>query len=78
LLIGFEEKIQELTTSIDKAGEKVTIDITNETVEEGLNTVAQVVFPFRALETKKTADATLHAKAQGASNSEDRGCCWKT
>jgi hypothetical protein len=52
-LTGFEEKIQELTTSMDDTGETVTLEITNETVEEGLNAVAQMVFPFRALETKK-------------------------
>jgi hypothetical protein len=52
-LTGFEEKIQELTTSVDDTGETVTMEITNKTVEEGLNAVAQMVFPFRALETQK-------------------------
>ena len=52
-LTGFEEKIEELTTSIDDDGETVTIALTDETVEEGLNAVAQMVFPFRALETQK-------------------------
>jgi hypothetical protein len=54
LLTGFEEKIPELTTSNDKAGETVTMEITDKTVEEGLNTVAQMVFPFRVLETKNS------------------------
>jgi hypothetical protein len=53
LLTGFEVKIEELTTSIDDTGETVTIDLTDETVTEGLNAVAQMVFPFRALETQK-------------------------
>jgi hypothetical protein len=53
LLIGFEEKVQELRTSTDEAGEIVTISITDETVSASLNAVAQMVFPFRALETQK-------------------------
>jgi hypothetical protein len=52
-LTGFEEKIQELSTSVDDTGETVTLDLTDETVEEGINAVAQMVFPFRALETQK-------------------------
>ena len=53
LLTGFEEKIEELRTSIDDIGETITIASTDKTVEEGLNAVAQMVFPFRALETQK-------------------------
>jgi hypothetical protein len=34
-LTGFEEKIQELTTSVDDTGETVTMEIANETVGEG-------------------------------------------
>jgi hypothetical protein len=52
-LTGFEERIQELTTSVDDTGETLTMEITDETVEEGLNAVAQMAFPFRALETQK-------------------------
>jgi hypothetical protein len=52
-LTGFEEKIEELTTAIDNTGETVTIAISDKTVEEGLNAVAQMVFPFRALEAQK-------------------------
>jgi hypothetical protein len=52
-LTGFEEKIQELTTSVDDTGETVTMEITDETVEDGLKAVAQMVFPFRALENPK-------------------------
>ncbi len=52
-LTGFEEKIQELTTSTDEAGVTVTIEVTDETVNASLNAVAQMVFPFRALETQK-------------------------
>jgi hypothetical protein len=40
-------------TSIDDTGETATLEITGETVEEGLNAVAQTVFPFRALEIQK-------------------------
>ncbi len=53
-LTGFEEKIQELTTSTDEAGVLVTIEVTDETVTASLNAVAQMVFPFRALETKNS------------------------
>jgi hypothetical protein len=53
-LTVFKEKVlQELRTSINDTGETVTIDITRETIEEGLNAIAQMVFPFRALETQK-------------------------
>jgi hypothetical protein len=52
-LTGFEEKIQELTTSTDDTGETVTIEMTDETISASLNAVAQMVFPFRALETQK-------------------------
>ena len=52
-LTGFEERIQELTTSVDDTGETVTMEITDETVEDGLNAVAHMVFPFRALENQK-------------------------
>jgi hypothetical protein len=50
---GFEEKIKELTTSTDSTGETLTITICDKTVEEGLNAFAQMIFPFRALETQK-------------------------
>jgi hypothetical protein len=53
LLTGFEENIQVLTTSVDDTGKTATMEITDKTVEEGLNAVAQMVFPFRALETQK-------------------------
>ena len=52
-LTGFEEKIQELTTTTDESGVLVTIEVTDETVTASLNAVAQMVFPFRALETQK-------------------------
>jgi hypothetical protein len=52
-LTGFEERIQELTASVDDTGVTVTMEITSETVEEGLNAVAQMVFLFRALENQK-------------------------
>jgi hypothetical protein len=52
-LTGFEERIQELTTSVDDTGETVTMEVTNKTVEDCLNAVAHVVFPFRALENQK-------------------------
>ena len=35
LLTGFEEKIEELTTSTNDTGERVTIALTDKTVEEG-------------------------------------------
>jgi hypothetical protein len=54
LLTGCEERIQELTTSVDDTGETVTMEIvTDETVEDCLNAVAHMVFPFRALENPK-------------------------
>jgi hypothetical protein len=53
-LTGFEERIQELTTSVDDTGETVTMEIANETVEDGLNAVAHMVFPFRALENQNS------------------------
>jgi hypothetical protein len=46
-------QIEEVTTSTVNTGEMVTIALTDKTVEEGLNAVAQMVFPFRALETQK-------------------------
>jgi hypothetical protein len=52
-LTGFKEKIQELMTSTDEAGETFTIDITDENISASLNAVAQMMFPFRALETQK-------------------------
>jgi hypothetical protein len=52
-LTGFEERIQELTTSVNDTGEKITMEITEETIEDGLNAVAHMVFPFRALENQK-------------------------
>jgi hypothetical protein len=52
-LNSFKEKIQELTTSTGDTGETVTIEITDETVSESLNAIAQMGFPFRALETQK-------------------------
>jgi hypothetical protein len=51
-LNGFEEKIQELTISVDDTGETVTMEITNKTVEEGLNAVAQMVFRSEHWKTK--------------------------
>jgi hypothetical protein len=53
LLTRFEERIQELMTSVGDTGETVTMEITDETVEDGLNAVAHMVFPFRALENQK-------------------------
>jgi hypothetical protein len=52
-LTGFKEEIQELTTSMDEAGEMVTINITDGTLSMSLMAVVQIVFPFRALETQK-------------------------
>jgi hypothetical protein len=52
-LTGFEENLEELTTLMDNTGETVTIAISDKTVEEGLNAIAQMVFPSRALETQK-------------------------
>jgi hypothetical protein len=52
LLTGFEEKIQELTTSTGRAGETVTIEITDKTVSTSLNAVTHMVFPSRSLETQ--------------------------
>jgi hypothetical protein len=76
LLTGFEEKIEELTTSTNDTGESVTIAISDETVEEGLNVIALMVFPG-ALETQKQWMRRRIAKAQRASSSKDRCCCWK-
>jgi hypothetical protein len=53
LLTRFEEKIKELTTLTNDSGEMVTIALTDKTFGEGLNAVAQMVFPFRALEIQK-------------------------
>ena len=52
-LTGFEEKVQELTTSTNDAGDIEVLEATDETVTESLNAVAHMVFPFRALETQK-------------------------
>jgi hypothetical protein len=52
-LSGFEEKLQELITSTIKDGETEVLQITDEIISESLNAVAQMVFPFRALETPK-------------------------
>jgi hypothetical protein len=52
-LTGFEEKIQELSTSTGETGETVTIDITDKTFSASLNAVTQMMFPFRVLETQK-------------------------
>jgi hypothetical protein len=51
-LTSFEERIQELTTSLGDTGETVTMEITKKTFEDGLNAVAHMVFPFRALENQ--------------------------
>jgi hypothetical protein len=51
--MGFEEKIQELTTETDENGNISQIALSDETVLQSLNDVAQTVFPFRALETQK-------------------------
>jgi hypothetical protein len=53
LLTRFKEKIKGQTTSTDDTGETVTIALTDKSVEEGLNAVAQMIFPFRGLETQK-------------------------
>jgi hypothetical protein len=68
LLTGFEEKIQELTTSVDDTGETVTMHGDNRRNR------------WRRLKCRKpkTVDATSHAKAQGAFNSKVRSCCRKT
>jgi len=52
-LTGFEEKIQELTTSTDENGDITNVALTVEMVELGLNAVAQTVFPHRALKLQK-------------------------
>jgi hypothetical protein len=52
-LIGFEERIQELSTLTEEAGEIVTIDLTDETITASLNAANQMMFPFRSLETQK-------------------------
>jgi hypothetical protein len=52
-LTGFEEKVQELTTSTNHAGDVEVLKATDEMVTESLNDVAHMVFPFRALETQK-------------------------
>ncbi len=49
----FEESIQEQTTSVDNEGLNVALDSTYKIVFAGLNAVAQMVFPFRALESQK-------------------------
>jgi hypothetical protein len=76
-LTGFEEKIEELTISIDDIGETVTIALTNKTVEEGLNAVAQMVFPFRALETQKEWMQQCMRKPKELPIRKKRCCCWK-
>jgi hypothetical protein len=75
LLTGFEEKIQELTTSTDRAGETVTIEITDETVSSSLNAVAHIVFPFRSLETQNKLMQSHMQKPKEHWNLEDRGRC---
>ena len=52
-LTGFEEKIQELTTSADEAGGITDVLLTDETVLASLNAVALTIFPFNSLETQK-------------------------
>jgi hypothetical protein len=42
-----------VTTSTNEAREMVTISLTDKTVSLSLNAVAQMVFPFRSLETQK-------------------------
>jgi hypothetical protein len=51
-LTGFEEKSRFLTLT-EKAGEIVSIDMAEETISASLNAAAQMVFPFKALETQK-------------------------
>jgi hypothetical protein len=53
LLTGFEETIQELTTSTSQDRETEMMEITDKTLSASLNAVAQMMFPFRALETQK-------------------------
>jgi hypothetical protein len=53
LLTSFREKIKVLTTLTNNTGETVTVEITDETVSVSLNAIAQMVFPFRALETQR-------------------------
>ena len=52
-LTGFEEKIQELTTSTEENDKIAAVALTVEMVELGLNAVAQTVFPHRALKLQK-------------------------
>jgi hypothetical protein len=52
-LTSFEDKIQELMTGIDDAGEEFDVDLTEDMVLQGLNAVARTVFPHRALEVQK-------------------------
>jgi hypothetical protein len=53
LLTGHAEKLQELITSTSKDGGTEVLEIRDKTVSASLNAVAQMVFPFRALETQK-------------------------
>ena len=48
-LTGFEEKIQELTTSTDEAGVLVTIEVTDETVAASLNALTPFCLEFGLL-----------------------------
>ena len=52
-LTGFEEQMQELTTLTNDDGEIEVLEATDNTVTGSLNAVAQMVFPFRALEIQK-------------------------
>jgi hypothetical protein len=45
-LMGFEEKIEELTRSTAAYGTISTINLTEAIVESGLTAVAETVFPF--------------------------------
>ena len=53
LLTGFEEQMQELTTLTKADGETEVLEATDQMITESLNAVAQIIFPFRALETQK-------------------------
>jgi hypothetical protein len=52
-LTGFEEQMQELTTLTKSDGETEVLEATDQMIIESLNAVAQIIFPFRAMETQK-------------------------
>jgi hypothetical protein len=52
-LTGFEEKIDKLTNIMLPDGTVTTVALSDVIVEAGLNTVAETIFPHRALETQK-------------------------